>query len=84
MIVERPEFNKLTGLYRGKVLRHLPGGRLKVFIPGVYAEEFEGQPDKLPDAEMVVPMLGGNCNGNGTFSYPAEGSAVVCQFFNGD
>ncbi len=32
----KDNMNKLTGLYRGKVLKHLEHGILKVFIPGVY------------------------------------------------
>ena len=84
MIVERPEQNKLVGLYRGKVLRHLPHGKLKVFVPSVYPAELEGTPERLPDAEMVVPMFGGNNYGNGVFSYPNVGATVVCQFMNGD
>ena len=39
MIAECQSGNKLTGLYRGRVVRHLPAGKLKVFIPGVYPEE---------------------------------------------
>lgn len=76
--------SKLDGLYRGKVLKHLEHGILKVFIPGVYPQEFVNDPDKLPDAEQLVPMFGGNNNGNGVFSYPNIGAIVVCQFLNGD
>lgn len=84
MIVDRPESNKLVGLYRGKVVRHLSHGRLKVFIPSVYPAEMENQPAQLPDAEMLVPMFGGNNMGNGVFSYPNVNSVVMCQFLNGD
>jgi len=84
MIVERPEQNKLVGLYRGKVICHLPHGKLKVFIPSVYPAEMENQPDSLPDAEMLVPMFGGNNMGNGVFSYPNVNTVVLCQFMNGD
>lgn len=31
-----------------------------------------------------MPVFGGNYCGNGVFSYPNIGTAVVCQFFNGD
>ena len=84
MITECQGGNKLTGLYRGEVVRHLQAGRLKVFIPGVYPTEFRQAPEKLPDAEMVVPLFGGNNMGNGVFSYPNVGAIVVCQFMNGD
>lgn len=39
MITECQSGNKLTGLYRGQVLRHLQAGKLKVFIPGVYPSD---------------------------------------------
>lgn len=68
----------MLGMYRGKVLKHLENGILKVYIPGVYPDEWSTTPDKLPDAEVVVPMFGGNNNGNGVFSYPNIGTMVVC------
>lgn len=76
--------DKLFGMYRGKVLKHLENGILKVYIPDVYPEEWAKQPDKLPDAEMVVPIFGGSNNGNGVFSYPNIGTIVMCQFLDGD
>lgn len=84
MIVERPEGNKLTGLYRGKVIQHLPHGRLKVYIPAVYAAEWETHPEMLPSAEQLTPLFAGSNQGNGVFSYPNIGSIVMCQFINGD
>lgn len=84
MIVERPEGNKLTGLYRGKVIQHLPHGRLKVYIPAVYAAEWETHPEMLPSAEQLTPLFAGSSQGNGVFSYPNIGSIVMCQFINGD
>lgn len=84
MIVERPEGNKLVGLYRGKVIQHLPHGRLKVYIPAVYPQKWENQPDMLPPAEQLTPLFAGSSQGNGVFSYPNIGSIVMCQFINGD
>jgi hypothetical protein len=84
MIVDCQSGNKLTGLFRGEVLRHLQNGKLKVFVPGVYPSELKQSPESLPDAEMVVPLFGGNNMGNGVFSYPNVGAVVVCQFMNGD
>ena len=84
MIVDCQSGNKLSGLFRGEVVRHLQAGRLKVFIPGVYPIEYKAQPEKLPDAEIVAPLFGGNNMGNGVFSYPNVGAIVVCQFMNGD
>ena len=84
MIVDCQSGNKLSGLFRGEVVRHLQAGRLKVFIPGVYPIEYKVSPEKLPDAEIVAPLFGGNNMGNGVFSYPNVGAIVVCQFMNGD
>lgn len=76
---------RLNGIYRGTVLKHLDYGRMKVFIPGVYPDEYKTQPDSLPTAEMMSPIFcGGNTNGNGVYSYPNLNSSVICQFFNGD
>lgn len=84
MIIDRPEGNKLTGLYRGKVIQHLPHGKLKVFIPSVYPDFCEVDPSTLPDAEQLTPIFAGSSQGNGIFSYPNIGSIVMCQFINGD
>lgn len=76
--------DKLRGTYRGKVLKHLGKGVLKVYIPEVYPAESLKDPDSLPDAEMVVPLFAGNCDGSGVFSYPRIGSVVICSFLDGD
>ena len=78
MIVDCQSGNKLSGLFRGEVVRHLQAGRLKVFIPGVYPIEDRVSPEKLPDAEIVAPLFCGYNMGNGVFSYPNVGAIVVC------
>ena len=77
---------KLNGFYRGKVVKHCISGygRCKVFIPGVYPDEKENDPNSLPDAEQISPLFGGSLDGNGVFSYPNLGSIVICGFWNGD
>lgn len=75
---------KLSGLFRGKVLRHLPHGKLKVWIPGVYSQNSVSSPESLPTAEIMTPIFGGNLCSNGVFSYPNVGSIVICTFLNGD
>lgn len=77
MIVDRPEGNKLFGFYRGKVIRHLPAGKLKVYIPGVYLTD---EPDELPECEQATPLFAGTNKGNGCFSYPNLESIVWCFF----
>lgn len=76
--------NKFAGLYRGKVVQHLNAGRLKVFIPGVYPDIWENQPQYLPICEQSTPLFAGTNNGNGMFSYPNIGTIVLCMFANND
>ena len=76
--------NRLVGTYRGLVLKHLPHGKCKIYIPGVYAEEFLTDPDNLPTAQPKTPLFAGTNNGNGIFSYPNLSSIVWCTFMNGD
>lgn len=76
--------NKCFGIYLGTVLQHLTHGQLKVYIQGVYPEEWMTQPDILPICHQIVPQFAGSNNGNGVFSYPNINSTVVCMFANGD
>ena len=76
--------NGLFGFYRGEVIKHLKNGKCKVFIPGIYPEDFKKLPDNLPDAEQASPIFGGGTDKNGTFSYPMIGAIVWCFFQNGD
>ena len=84
MTVDRPEGVKLVGFYRGKVVQHMSNGMCKVFVPGVYPDAWESDPDKLPPAEQASPLFGGGVGGKGTFSYPGLGATVGCFFWNGD
>lgn len=78
--------NRCSGFYRGKVIQRSSNkhGLLKIWIPGVYPEEWEDQPSMLPDAEPASPLFAGCNNGNGMFSYPNIGSTVWCFFQNED
>lgn len=78
--------NKLTGFYRGKVLKHLSNGYCKIWIPSIYPEKWSTyeQADNLPSAEQASPISFGTNNGLGVFSYPNIGSIVWCFFQNGD
>ena len=75
-----------SGFYRGKVIARSDSkhGRVKLWIPGVYPEEWESTPENLPDAEPAMPLFGGCNNGNGMFSYPNINSIVWCFFANDD
>lgn len=78
--------NRCPGFYRGKVVQRSSNkhGLLKIWIPGVYPDEWEDQPSMLPDAEPASPLFAGCNNGNGMFSYPNIGSTVWCFFQNED
>lgn len=81
-----PSHAKLTGFYRGIVVKHERLGRCKIFIKGLYPDDW-CQPtkiDKIPSAEQIAPIFGGSSVGEGVFSYPAIGSVVVCGFWTGD
>ena len=75
---------KMNGFWRGQIVKHLPAGRVKVFVPGVYPDEFQDQPDRLPDAELASPLMAGGVGGSGVFSYPDVGSVVWCFFMDDD
>jgi hypothetical protein len=51
------------GFYRGICVDNYDPqikGRLKIHVPGVYAEELSKVPENLPWAEPVMPLFGGN------------------------
>jgi hypothetical protein len=70
--------------YRGKVVKHCHFGQCKIWIPGLYPDEYQNKPDLLPDAEQASPIFGGNINGSGMFSYPDIGAIVWCFLENND
>jgi len=54
--------NKFTGIYRGFVVWNddpKVRGRIKVFVPGVYADRYERMPASLPWARPFSPSFGG-------------------------
>ena len=86
MIQQTPSGNKLTGFYRGTVLKHLSNGFCKIYIPSVYPQQWNSyeMADNLPSAEQAAPLSFGCNKGLGIFSYPNIGSTVWCFFANGD
>ena len=75
---------KMFGIYLGKILKHLPHGRCKIYIPSAYPEKYANKPDLLPSAQQAAPLFAGSNAGNGVFSYPNIGATVYCLFINGD
>ena len=59
-------------------------GRCRIFIYGVYPDEWKNSPEKLPPAEQASMLFAGSNMGNGVFSYPNVGATVWCFFENGD
>lgn len=84
MLLSNTQGNKLAGFFKGVVVKHLEHGKCKIWIPGVYPDGADKEPDSLPDAIQVSPMFGGSCSGNGVFTYPNLGSVVICGFLNED
>lgn len=84
MLSQNHQGNKLCGFFKGVVVEHCAKGKCKVFIPGVYPDNLESNPDALPEAEQITPLFGGSNKGNGIFSYPNLGSIVLCGFYNED
>lgn len=86
MTADDPLICKASGFYRGKVLKQLPHGKCKIFIPGVYDEVFllPEYIDALPSAEPATPLFAGTNLANGVFSYPNLSSTVWCFFANND
>ena len=78
------KFQRLNGFYRGTVLQHLSNGMCKVFVYGVFPDEWRSAPDMLPPAEQASALFAGSNSGNGVFSYPNIGATVWCFFANGD
>lgn len=86
---------KFPGIYRGQVMAHLPNGKCKIFVPGVYPDEFladngppseemdiYGQPVKcaqLPDAERALGLETPEI-----LTYPKLKSYVWCMFERGE
>ena len=85
------------GNFRGIVVSNndpLVKGRVKVFVNGVYPDDFKDKPDKLPWAEPAMPLFGGSWTNEkagmnsetGVTTIPHAGSAgstgaIVWVFF---
>jgi len=84
----RAKNNEYHGFYRGTVVNNDDTenrGRCKIYIRGVYNEEFEGNDGaQLPWAEPCQPLFCGGGGSNGTFQCPDMNSTVWCFFENGD
>ena len=90
MIEKTQAGNRVSGFYRGIVLKHCENGKCKIFWPGVTPKEFENDPDSLPDAEQATPLAFSTSKNSvdyfdsGIFFYPNVGSVVWGFFSNED
>nr|MDO8117413.1 hypothetical protein [Candidatus Sigynarchaeota archaeon] len=78
------EYLKFNGFFRGKVV-DVPSdksGLIKVFVHGVFPEEYEQRFQNLPYAEPAMSIFGGNLGAASISSYPKKG-AMVWVFFDG-
>lgn len=85
--------DKLNGFYRGIVKDNkdpLCQGRVKVYVLGIYPSTFENYPEKLPWAELSMPVFGGGYTTKGVSvetgvsSVPRIGAPVWVFFEQGD
>lgn len=72
------------GNYRGIVKAHDVNGMCKIFVPGVYPEEFGTDFNSLPLAEPCQPLFAGGASFNGVFQYPDINSTVWLFFESGN
>lgn len=64
MEISQTYFNSI---YRGYVVYNddpAVKGRLKIFVPGVYSNEYSDKPEYLPWATPAMPSFGGNAPSN--------------------
>lgn len=67
---------KFYGHYRGTVIDNYDPkvkGRIKIYVRGVYPEEFKNTPADLPWAEPAMPIFGGSAIGTPGESKPETG-----------
>lgn len=72
------------GNYRGIIKKHGTSGLCKIFVPGVYSENFAINIENLPWAEPCQPLFAGGALNNGVFQYPDIDSTVWLFFEAGN
>lgn len=79
-----------AGIYIGSVVKQCDDcGACKVFVYGVYPDEYKDQPDKLPTAYPCMPLWGGGRSENsefpnGIYQYPDLNTSVLVFFASND
>lgn len=77
--------NQFFNNFRGEVKTHEANGFCRIFIPGIYPDEWgTTSVQNLPIAEPAQPLFAGGNDSNGTFQYPDIGSVVWLFFEYGD
>ena len=97
MIIDSKVGKKYVGMFKGRVISHLPDGYCKIWIPGIYPESWCGETSselkdcynndlvgpKLPNAAPTFIPVGGKGT-QGLFAMPAINTTVWCFFENDD
>lgn len=77
--------NEYTGNFRGVVKSHEAYGYCRIFVPGIYPDEWgTSEINKLPIAEPAQPLFAGGASSNGVFQYPDINATVWLFFEYGD
>lgn len=77
--------NQFFNNFRGKVVTHESNGYCRIFVPGIYPDDWEMKTiQNLPLAEPAQPLFAGGGNSNGMFQYPDIGTVVWLFFEYGD
>ncbi len=62
--MEAPEYRSLyRGIVKSNTGTGSEGGRCKIFVPGVYPNQYIDNANALPWAEPIAPLFGGSYNG---------------------
>jgi hypothetical protein len=62
------------GMHRGIVVSNFDSmGRCRVYVEGVYPEEFKNHPESLPIAEPMMPLFPASLSGTGSLYSSASG-----------
>lgn len=79
-----------TGFYLGTVTKQCDEcGACKVFVHGVYPDDFKNDPERLPTAYPCMPLWGGGRSENkdfpnGIYQYPDLNTTVLVFFASND
>ena len=71
---------KFDGIYRGRVVYNYDPevkGRVKIFVPGIYPDDYATDHGKLPWSEPVMPLFGGSGPNSNPGLNPETGVSTI-------